>query len=288
MATFGYHAKRVLNLALAPVNMRLESLTAERALVERLNSLVRSGHFERPVFPVLRQFEGCNPSLIIGAVKRYETLFEKFKSGSNNDNFSFNNHFYRSPDAEVLYAIVRLFEPSRIVEVGSGHSTLLFRHAIVDGSLNTILTSIDPFPRREVANHADKVIRAKLEDLTDLSVFSNLKKNDILFIDSSHEIEIANDVLKLYLTIIPSLNPGVIIHIHDVFLPYDYPKQWIVESRWNWMEQYLVQAMLQSSKEFDVLWCGHYLQQTRSDILNNFKYWSGADARSLWLLKRAV
>jgi hypothetical protein len=62
----------------------------------------------------------------------------------------------------------------------------------------------------------------------------------------------------------------------------------MVESRWKWTEQYLVQAMLQSSSEFDVLWCGHYLQKARPEILKNFKHWSGRDARSLWLVKRAA
>jgi predicted O-methyltransferase YrrM len=288
MATIGYYVKNILNRGLMPLNMRLDTLTAERTETERLNRFVKSGHFAAPIFPVLKQFQACDPSQIISLVRSCESSFEKFKSGTDVNEFNFENHFYRSPDAEVLYAIVRLFKPKRIIEVGSGYSTLMFRHAIVDGDLQTTLTSIDPAPRREIANHADKIITSKLEELHDLTVFGQLQKNDILFIDSSHEIELGNDVLKLYLTVIPLLNPGVIIHIHDVFLPYEYPEQWMVECRWKWNEQYLVQAMLQCSNEFGVLWCGHYLQKTRPDLLKNFKFWSGADARSLWLVKRAT
>jgi predicted O-methyltransferase YrrM len=288
MATIGYYLKTLLNRGLAPLNMRLDSLTAERTETEHLNSFVRAGHFDAPIFPVLKQFEACNPSDILNVVKSCEARFQRFKSGADANEFTFDNHFYRSPDAEVLYAIVGLFKPKAIVEIGSGYSTLLFRHAIADNGLSTSLTSIDPSPRREISAHADKVITSRLEDLTDLTILSQLQKNDILFIDSSHEIQLGNDVLKLYLTIIPLLNPGVLIHIHDVFLPYEYPKQWVVECRWKWSEQYLVQAMLQCSNEFDVLWCGHYLQKARPGILKNFKCWSGADARSLWIVKRGA
>lgn len=288
MPSLGYYIKNVLNRGLAPVNMRLDTLTADRADIARLQTFVRAGHFNTPVFPVLKQFQSCDPSEILQLVNRCESRFERFKSETNPNAFNFENHFYRSPDAEVLYAIVRLFGPKRIIEVGSGYTTLLFRHAIEDGGLQTVLTSIDPAPRREIAKYADRIVSSKLEDVDDLTPFSQLKEHDILFIDSSHEVALGNDVLKLYLTIIPLLNPGVIIHIHDVFLPYEYPEQWMVECRWKWTEQYLVQAMLQCSTEFDVLWCGHYLQKTQPEILKNFRYWDGADARSLWLVKRAI
>jgi predicted O-methyltransferase YrrM len=250
-------------------------------------SLVASGQFERPVYPVLRQFADCDPGPVLETVQKYETRFQEFASGNKAADFRFENDYFPSPDAEVLYAIVRMFEPARIVEIGSGNSTRLFRHAIADGGLACKLTSIDPFPRREIAEHSDEVFRCKLEHLADESVFTQLQANDVLFVDSSHEIKPGNDVLKVFLTILPSLTPGVIVHVHDVFLPYEYPKRWIVESRWPLTEQYLLQALLQSSDEYEVLWCGHYLQRTRPGLLDSFKFWTGADAQSLWLRKRA-
>ena len=99
-----------------------------------------------------------------------------------------------------------------------------------------------------------------------------LKCNDILFIDSSHQIRIGNDVVKLLLDIIPALKKGVLVHFHDIFLPYDYPRQWIIDNRWEWNEQYLVQAMLQGSVEFEVLWPGHFLQRTFPNFANLFRF----------------
>lgn len=286
MMGFLGNAKKWVNRGLAPLNMRLESLTAERVEVDRLSRLAATGHFDRPVFPVLRQFEECDPSAIISAAKRFEHQLARFAAESAADCYSFNNDYYQSPDAEVLYTMVRGIEPRQVVEIGSGNSTLLIRHAIRDGGLDTNLTSIDPNPRREIASHSDNVLRCRLEDIVDETVFGKLRPNDILFIDSSHQIKAGNDVVRLFLSVIPSLTPGVIIHVHDVFLPYDYPKQWIVVNRWDWTEQYLLQALLEGSDVYEVLWCGHYLQRRNPEMRNAFRYWTGADACSVWFRKR--
>lgn len=274
-----------INRGLAPLNMRLETLTEKRAESGRLGRLAAAGHFDRPVFPVLRQFRQCDPSSIIEAVVSFEAQFARFDSVSDPTGYRFDNDYYQSPDAEVLYAMVRRFRPRLVVEIGSGNSTLLFRQVIIDGGMVTRLISIDPDPRRKIGDHSEDVIRSRVEDLADDSVFGKLGENDILFVDSSHEIKAGNDVLKLFLTIIPALAHGVIIHVHDVFLPYDYPRQWIVENRWNWTEQYLLHALLLDSDDYEVLWCGHYLQRTRPGILKSFKHWTGADAQSVWLRK---
>src|SRR5207245_655950 len=111
-------------------------------------------------------------------------------------------------------------------------------------ALPICLVSIDPAPRREIAQHADEVIRYRVESFEPSRILSRLDRNDILFIDSSHEIKTGNDVLHLFLNILPSLSPGVIVHVHDIFLPFEYPKEWIVEHRWAWGEQYLLQSLL--------------------------------------------
>lgn len=281
-------AKAWINRGLAPLNMRLDSLTAERAEATRLRQLAHAGHFERPVFPVLRQFRECDPAPIVEAVRTFEPQFTKFDSTANTGDYRFVNDYFPSPDAEVLYAMARRFRPRRIVEIGSGNSTLLFRHAIADGGFESRIVSIDPAPRRDIARHADEVIPRKLEDLSDDSVFSALGANDILFVDSSHEIKAGNDVLKVFLTIIPTLARGVVMHVHDIFLPYEYPHEWVVQNRWTWGEQYLLQALLQESDEFEVLWCGYYLQRTRPDLFESFRYWTGANGQSLWLRRRAA
>jgi len=276
-------ARDAVNGMLRPLNLRLDTRTAEQAEAVRLAELVRAGHFDRPIFPVLNQFVRCDPAPVLEAVKMHEPELERFSIEPHPDRYAFSNDYYGSPDAEVLYAMVRILRPRRILEVGSGHSTLLFRQAIIDGALTTRLISIDPSPRREIAKHADEVMRERVERLDTHRTFSYLEPNDILFIDSSHEIKAGNDVLHLYLNVLPAVGNGVIVHLHDIFLPYEYPKRWLVEDGWTWAEQYLLQAWLQGCDDFEVLWPGHYLQKTLPQFATRFRHWRGADARSLWL-----
>lgn len=277
--------KNGINFLLGRLNIKIDSCTADKLEQSRLNALALCSHFENPIFPILPQFRECSATAVLAEVKQFESQMQQFTCKSSGGHFSFQNDYYRSPDAEILYAITRKYKPKRIIEVGSGNSTLLFRQAINDGNLNTSLTSIDPFPRREISAHSDKVIREKVEEINDLSIFNELSENDVLFIDSSHEVKTGNDVIYLFLRILPLLSKGVLIHIHDIFLPYDYPKTWIVEQRWNWTEQYLAQALLQGSTDFEVIWAGYYLQRSLPEFGKHFKFWDGSDARSLWLRK---
>lgn len=147
--------------------------------------------------------------------------------------------------------------------------------------------SIDPSPRREVQSVADQVIRRRLEDVPSSDLQDVLQFNDILFIDSSHEIRSGNDVVSLFLRVVPELRSGVVIHVHDIFLPFEYPREWIVENTLNvnWAEQYLVQAMLQGSDQFEVLWPGHFLQRTLPEFADHFDSKPIGIATSLWLRK---
>jgi predicted O-methyltransferase YrrM len=275
--------RSILNAGLEPFNLRLGSRTAERVETLRLAEMVRAGRFERPVFPLLEQYSRSDPGPVIATLGRHREELHRIDGPPRPERFSFANDYFTSPDAEVLYAMVRLHRPRQIIEVGSGHSTLLFRQAITDGQLPTRLLSIDPDPRREIAQSADEVIRERVETLDAGAVFSRLRRNDILFIDSSHEIKLGNDVLYLFLNVLPSLHDGVIVHLHDIFLPFEYPKNWMVEHRWTWTEQYLLQALLQGSSDFEVLWAGHYLQRTLATFADVFPHWRGANASSVWL-----
>ena len=126
----------------------------------------------------------------------------------------------------------------------------------------------------------------RVEELELSTLVALLQPGDFLFIDSSHEFTIGNDVVYLFLKLIPLLPAGVIIHVHDVFLPYDYPRAWIVDERKPWAEQYLVQALLWYSDCFEVLWAGHYLQRTRQDFAAHFPHATNIRAQSMWLRKR--
>ena len=150
------------------------------------------------------------------------------------------NKWFTGLDAMALYAIVASRRPRRIIEVGSGNSTKFAARAIRDHRLETTIVSIDPKPRTEIDQLCDRVIRSRVEK-TDLALFNDLAAGDILFIDSSHRVYTGADVTILVLEVIPRLRPGVILHIHDIFLPWDYPAEW--SSRY-YSEQYLLASLL--------------------------------------------
>lgn len=145
-------------------------------------------------------------------------------------------------DAVSLYAAVANGRPGRYMEVGSGNSTKFAARAKRDFAIGVEITSIDPWPRAEIDVLCDEVIRAPLE-ATDLRIFDDLDSGDILFIDNSHRSFQNSDVTVFFLEVLPNLKPGVIVGIHDIFLPNDYPPSW--KRRW-YNEQYLLAACLLS------------------------------------------
>ena len=143
-------------------------------------------------------------------------------------------------DTLALYSFVALRKPAQYIEIGSGYSTRVVRRAIRDHGLATRLTSIDPRPRAEIDAICDRVIRRPLEDL-ELDLFDELGPGDILFVDGSHRSFMNSDVTVFFLDILPRLRPGVLVHIHDIDLPYDYMPE---RAEWYYSEQYLLAASL--------------------------------------------
>jgi hypothetical protein len=276
-----------LNRILEPANVRVETLTADRAELARLQGLRAAGHFDHPILPVLPQFERFDPGPVWSSIARVRDDLVRLGTAPLEDAYAFDNDYFTSSDAEVAYALVREFRPARIVEVGSGNSTLLFREAIRDGDIQTELVAIDPDPRRAVERVADRVIAKRLEEVASSCLLDALGANDILVIDSSHEVKAGNDVIRLLLDIVPQLKSDVLIHVHDIFLPFEYPSEWLIDNRWTWNEQYIVQALLQGSRQFDVVWPGHYLQRTLPDFDGHFVTPRRSVASSLWLRKVA-
>lgn len=150
------------------------------------------------------------------------------------------NNWISPLDSATLYAFIAQGHPKRFCEVGSGNSTKFARRAITDHHLKTEIISIDPKPRAEIDVLCDQCIRQPVEDL-DVEMFKMLKKGDIFFIDGSHRTFQNSDVTALFLDIIPRLEKGVIVHLHDIFLPYDYPAEW--KTRY-YNEQYVLGAYL--------------------------------------------
>jgi len=174
--------------------------------------------------------------------------------------FYLNNHLFDGTDALVAYCMVRHFQPQLIIEVGSGFSSLLLGQAAAKNNSST-LVCVEPFPQEFLKQGfpgLDRLIEKKVEDI-DLEFFSQLHSGDVLFIDSSHTVKIGGDVNYLFLEVLPRLEPGVIVHIHDIFLPFDYRRDWVLNEFRFWTEQYLLQAFLTFNSEFEVLMANSYL-----------------------------
>lgn len=177
--------------------------------------------------------------------------------------FRFNNMFFESGDAEYWYSLIRLKKPRRIFEIGSGHSTLITLQAIQKNKEESPdyqckHLCIEPYEMPWLEKTGVSVMRKRVEEVG-LELFGELSENDILFIDSSHVIRPQGDVLYEYLELLPSLQHGVIVHLHDIFSPRDYPDAWIREDVRLWNEQYLLEAFLSCNRQWTILGALNFL-----------------------------
>ena len=196
-----------------------------------------------------------------------------------------NQDWFPRLDAAAAYALVRENRPRRIVEVGSGHSTRFLARAIRDGGLATGLTAIDPAPRATIAGLPGTVIRKTLQEAA-AAPFSALEGGDMLFIDSSHILMPGTDVDILFNRIMPTLPSGVLVHIHDIFLPDDYPPEW----EWRGYNEQLGVAALLQGGGYRLVWSSHYAATRMAGAVDAsaagaLPLKQGAHEASLWLRK---
>jgi hypothetical protein len=203
--------------------------------------------------------------------------------------YFYANDQYPCLDAEVLFCMLRHFRPGHVIEIGSGYSSLVT--AEVNRRFGGMdFTCIEPYPLQFLLDGVegiDKLVQTKIQH-ADKSLFSALEPNDILFIDTSHVAKAGSDVNYLLFEILPILKPGVLVHIHDIFLPDEYPKKWVIEDGRNWNEQYLVRAFLQYNPEFEIVWASYYMctrhAERTATVFSRFPT-LGAGG-SLWLRRR--
>ncbi|WGI32602.1 class I SAM-dependent methyltransferase [Mycolicibacterium aubagnense] len=178
--------------------------------------------------------------------------------------FYYDNHVFGPGDAEFLYNMIRYAKPKRIIEIGSGQSTLMARNAIAANRTEAVEYScrhvcIEPYEAAWLSELNVELIRTPVEQI-DLAVFGELEKNDILFIDSSHMIRPQGDVLFEYLQILPILKSGVYVHIHDIRTPKDYQDGWLSREVRFWNEQYLVEAFLSFNDQYHIIAALNFLK----------------------------
>ena len=179
--------------------------------------------------------------------------------------FFVDNGTFERGDAEFLYQIIRAKMPRRLVEIGSGNSTVIAGEALLRNGGGEH-TCIEPFEAPWLETLGPTVIRQKVEEV-DKKIFHELAAGDILFIDSSHVIRPQGDVLTEYLEILPILKPGVIVHIHDILSPRDYHKGWLLERMWLWNEQYLLEAFLTHNRNWKIIAALNLLKHHHFDAL---------------------
>ena len=205
-----------------------------------------------------------------------------------------DNGSFGAVDAEVLHSMIRYFKPKRIIEIGSGFSTYVSARACLlnkeKEEVNTELVAVEPFPNDVLKGGfpgLSALIQKPLEQV-DLDLFCSLEANDFLFIDSTHVLKIGGDVKYLYLEVLPRLTKGVIVHSHDIFFPFEYPKSWVLENHWFWTEQYLLQAFLAFNTAFEVLWAGQYMNRKYpKQVSKTFpSYRKDAFPGSLWIKRK--
>lgn len=231
-----------------------------------------------PAFFQDRNLQGINWN-VSGQLK----MLEKFGFSTELENipqekpntlkFYLNNGAFESGDAEYWYQIIRTIKPNRIFEVGSGNSTLMAINAInknqeEDPIYKCEHVCIEPYEMPWLEGSGVSVVRKKVEEI-ELSFFSQLQENDILFIDSSHIIRPQGDVLFEYLELLPSLNAGVIVHVHDIYSPKNYPNQLLQDKVVFWNEQYLLEAFLSNNNSWQIVGALNYLHHNHYDKLKS-------------------
>ena len=230
-------------------------------------------------------------------VQDFKAEYERFPRHATGiaGQYYVSNIMFGGVDGAILYCMIRRFKPRRIVEIGSGHSTTLAAQAILknqaEHGIHCDLIAIEPYPSdllKAGFPGLTELVQSRVEEVP-LSEFKKLNANDILFIDSSHVLRIGGDVQYEYLEILPSLNAGVLIHAHDIFLPAEYPSDWVFKRQWFFSEQYLLQAFLAFNTSYEVLWAGNFMHLTHPDKLETAfgSYNRQIGCGSFWMRKTA-
>jgi predicted O-methyltransferase YrrM len=271
---------------------------------------VPPGHFYSPIpsLDYIAQHRsdifGTVPRQIFGIDLREEEQLELLKSlkpyydeipfrseKSETLRYFFENPAYSYSDAIFLYCMIRHANPKRIIEVGSGYSscvTLDTNEIYFDNNIE--ITFIEPFPdlllslMKEADKQHTKLLRSNFQEV-DVEIFAKLEANDILFIDSTHVSKVGSDVNHIFFEVLPRLKPGIFVHFHDIFYPFEYPQHWIYENR-AWNELYLLRAFLQYNATFRIILFNTFLEHFfRNYFETNMPLCLRNPGGSIWIQK---
>lgn len=228
---------------------------------------------------------------LINNLSMYYCEIQYSSEKQKNLRYYYENGFYSYTDGIVLYSMIRHFKPNRIIEIGSGFSSALMldvNQLYFNHSIN--LTFIEPYPNRlySLISNKDKtntnIIESKLQSIP-IEVFEKLETGDILFVDSSHIVKTGSDVNYIIFDILPNLKRGVLIHFHDIFYPFEYPKKWVFGGR-NWNENYFLQAFLMYNNNFEIKLFSDYIHKHHKDAFRNMPLTYKSTGGNLWLERK--
>lgn len=265
------------------------------------------GHFASPIpdtSEILQQAHLFDKTQEVGDIEMNEeqqrTLFRELLEiarsapylGSGKHRYQFDNQMLGSMDGLMLYSMIHKFQPKNIIEVGSGYSSAIMldvNNLERDNSMK--LTFIEPYPDRlnsllkDEDRRAAIILEQKIQEV-DLEQFKSLGHNDILFLDTSHIVKTGNDVVFWLFNILPKLNSGVIIHIHDIFWPFEYPKHWIEQQK-CYTEIYLIRAFLMNNPAYEILHFNSFIQYKERELIDReLPVLNQSEGGSLWIRKK--
>lgn len=211
---------------------------------------------------------------------------------SNAKQFYTRNTQFSWLDARTLFVFLNELKPRRMIEIGSGWSSLLtadVNHRFLNNTCR--FQCIEPYPREFLLDGVQGMSELITEQVQQIpmDVFESLQKGDILFIDSSHVCKTDSDVNHLYFEVLPRLRPGVLIHVHDIFLPCEYPEEWVIGENRSWNEQYLLRALLMYSRAFQVFFACKYASVKFPELVAQalaLPPGGGFGGGSFWIRKR--
>ena len=241
----------------------------------------RPGHYYSPICdPRELKLQPFNAP-IEGVDLNHDGQLERWQKWQSQNNSEFewslyspNNSFYVQGDAICLANFLRELKPKRYIEIGNGFSSACALDTIESCDLGTDCLFIDPYPTRlryPLGSH--RSIKARVQDVP-LTVFDQLEQGDILFIDSTHILKTGSDLHYELFHILPRLRPGVFIHFHDVFYPFEYPPEWVIEQNRSWNEAYALRALLHETKRYKIEFWNNYLSKIGiADFGNGASLW---------------
>lgn len=209
--------------------------------------------------------------------------------------FYWQNDFWNSADALVQYGLLRSRKPAKLIEVGCGFSSLLAARALrknleENRERTTDVTLIEPYPRRELLDKLPRPWRqvATILQRCPFEWFEGLRAGDVLFYDGSHCCHTASDVNWFFFQVLPRLGEGVLIHLHDIFFPRDYPEPWLLERLQSWNEQFVLQAFLMHNSVYRVEIANAFIAHAREAEIRALygtvqPFWGA----SFWMMKGA-